>query len=198
MYIPKPSGTDVLILNLPPCCQFPSHISHVLTFKQSTKQTTLCCHRGYGCCCCCCNVDFGSFHKSHTTQILLSSRIHVNNVDLLNVTCTSVAPNVILGRLWVQICDWRKWTRGAHHPWWDMSAATSYHVKVPKDVHAADVACQSAEMALECMVANGLRWGLVYMTWTGESPPPFLSFLSSPVCVDGGCVNFETYIRVIH
>ena len=42
-----------------------------------------------------------------------------------------------------------------HLLWWAMSSATSHHVNVPTDVHA-DVACQSAELALECMVANGL------------------------------------------
>ena len=46
-----------------------------------------------------CNVDFVLFHNVTCYINSLSSRIHVNTTQVLNITCTLVATSVILWSL---------------------------------------------------------------------------------------------------
>ena len=91
---------DVLSLNIPPCCHI--SLSYTLAFEIKTihqripitRSHTSRCHY-----CHYCNVDFELFHNVTCYTHSLLSCIHVNVVDCLNITCTLVAPCMILERL---------------------------------------------------------------------------------------------------
>ena len=95
---------NVLTLNLPLCC----HISflHITCFDikviyqriQTTCSYASCCHHCHYCYYC--SVDFVLFHNVTCYMNPLLSRIHVNNIDLINIMCTLVgldAPQASLG-----------------------------------------------------------------------------------------------------
>jgi hypothetical protein len=92
----------VLNLNLPPCCHIPLSYTSKLDIQiihhgiQTMCSHSSCCHHcpyyHY------CNIDFVLFHSvtGYTNSPL--SCIHVNTLDLLNITCTSATTCVILER----------------------------------------------------------------------------------------------------
>ena len=100
---PETLRNNVLSLNLTPDC----HVSlpYITTFNitrnhqriQTTRSKASCCHHcnyyHY------CNVDIVLFHNVTCYTYSHLSRIHVNTIELLNITWTSVARSAILWSL---------------------------------------------------------------------------------------------------
>jgi predicted glycosyltransferase involved in capsule biosynthesis len=96
---------DVLSLNLPPCCHI--SLSYIMAIDIKIMNQSIPTTRSYASSCChyChnCNVDFVLFHNvtCYTSSLLLC--IIVNIAYLLDITCTLVAPCMILEKLeWIK------------------------------------------------------------------------------------------------
>ena len=90
----------MLGLSLPPCCH--TSLSYITLFDVEIThqriQTTRS-HVSGGHHCHYCVVDFPLLHNATCYTSSLLSCIHVNVVDLLNITCTLVASSMMLRRL---------------------------------------------------------------------------------------------------
>ena len=99
-HILEPYGTNALHSNLLPCCHIPLlcimgfDIEIIHQIIQTTHLHASHCHY-----CDHCNVDFVPFHIVTCYIDSLSSSIHGNTTNLLDIMCTLVATVVILARL---------------------------------------------------------------------------------------------------